>query len=155
MIQRGQSSDFICKPVLVLIHCDLRTNSSILKLQLFNLLGLPIAIPGYQPWQRARFPCLLTWFILGFRSSHGPAVPALWSLPQREEHPPLPVPGGVHGQLLRGAAGWVWLQPLPERSHLPGSPGRIPVRGNPRERDKNWGHCDTEESGEIRNTWKL
>lgn len=45
MIQRGQSSNFICKPVLVLIHCHLRSNSSILKLQLFNLLGLPMSIP--------------------------------------------------------------------------------------------------------------
>lgn len=36
---------FVCKPVLVLIHCNLRSNSYILKLQLFNLLGLPIPIP--------------------------------------------------------------------------------------------------------------
>lgn len=42
---------------------------------------------------------------LCFRSHSGPVVSALWSLPQRWKHAPLSVPGGLHRQLLRGAAG--------------------------------------------------
>lgn len=46
MIQRGQNSDFFWKPLLVLTHCNLKSNSSIFEFQLFNSLSVAISIPG-------------------------------------------------------------------------------------------------------------
>lgn len=45
MIQRGQSSDFIWKLVVVLADCNLKSNSSVFEFQLSNSLGLAIFIP--------------------------------------------------------------------------------------------------------------
>lgn len=63
MIQRGQSSDFIWKPVVVLTHCNLKTNSSIFEFQLFNSLWLTVFVPGWATNAVSEcFTCLLAFF---------------------------------------------------------------------------------------------
>lgn len=103
MIQRGQSNDFIWKIVVVLTDCNLKSNSSVFEFQLSNSSGLAIFIPGCATNTGGK--CILHVYLLCFRSHSGPVVPALWSLPQCWKHAPLSVPGGLHWQLLRGAAG--------------------------------------------------
>jgi len=152
VIQGEQSSDCIQKPVLVLTHYSFKSNFFN-----FSVLGFQFLMHSWLTCQRKWQVCLMC-LLTCFRSHSGPVVPALWSLLQCWKHAPLPVPGGLHRQLLRGAAGWVWLQPLPERCYLPGSPGWIPVRGNAwwfsRKRSKDLEHCNAEQSKEIRNMCK-
>lgn len=45
-MQRGQSSDFIQKPAVVLTQSNLKSNSSIFKFEPFNTLCLAIFIPA-------------------------------------------------------------------------------------------------------------
>lgn len=56
-------------------------------------------------------------------------VPAWRTLRGRRQHPPLPLPGWLHGQLLRGGGGRVFTQPLPEWGHLYRLPGWLLLQG--------------------------
>lgn len=63
------------------------------------------------------------------RHRRDPPVPERRALLGRGQHAPLPLPAGLHGQLLRGPGGRVLAQPLPERSHLHRLPRRLLLRG--------------------------
>lgn len=59
------------------------------------------------------------------RRQRDPLVPERGPLHECGQHTPLPLPGRLHGQLLRGAGGRVLAQPLPERGHLHRLPRRL------------------------------
>lgn len=140
-----------------LTHCNLKSHSSVFHFHIFSALPLAVFIPGWST--NADGKCVsITWFNFCFRNHSGPVVPALRSLPQCGKHTPLSVPCGLHWQLLRGAAGWVWLQPMSEWCYLQGSSGWIPVRGNAECFSRKWpeylGHCNAKASKEAWNTCK-
>lgn len=63
------------------------------------------------------------------RHRRDPPVPERRALHGRGQHAPLPLPAGLHGQLLRGPGGRVLAQPLPERGHLHRLPRWLLLRG--------------------------
>lgn len=69
------------------------------------------------------------------RHQRHPSVPERGALSGCGQHAPLPLPSGLHRQLLRGPGGRVLTQPLPERGHLHRLPWRLLLRGG----DPSWG----------------
>lgn len=68
-------------------------------------------------------------------------VPERGPVHGRRQHAPLPLPGGLHRQLLRGPGGRVLAQPLPQRRHLHGLPWRLLLRGGGPSRGRVSGVC--------------
>ena len=63
------------------------------------------------------------------RCQRQPPVPQRRALRERGQHAPLPLPGWLHGQLLRGPGGRVLAQPLPEWGYLHRLPWWLLLRG--------------------------